>query len=119
MGKTQEIGRQAEETAAAFLQSQGLTLIVCNYRCEYGEIDLVMQDHTSLVFVEVRFRDHDTHGNGAETITGAKKSKLIKSATHYLLAQGLWEKTPCRFDVISLSSEADILWISDAFWVKW
>lgn len=117
---TQKIGSQAEQYAEHYLQEQGLKFVTRNYRCRYGEIDLIMQDQESIVFVEVRYRDKETHGSGVETITRSKKSKLLKTATVYLIEQKLWEKIPCRFDVISLASpNQEILWIKDAFGVQY
>ena len=118
---TQAIGSQAEQKAESFLRKQNLKFITRNYRCKYGEIDLIMQDQASLVFVEVRYRDQASHGSGLETITRSKKSKLIKTATCYLIEKNLWEKVPCRFDVISLDAaeNAEMIWIQDAFGVRY
>lgn len=119
--QTQKIGAYAEQCAKNHLQKHGLKFIEGNYRSSYGEIDLIMQDQESLVFVEVRYRDSASHGGGISTITRSKKSKLIKTATCYLLEKKLWEKIPSRFDVVALApfENEEIIWIKDAFGVKY
>ena len=111
-------GRWAEDAALAYLQSQGLVLLTRNFRCRFGEIDLVMRDHSALVFVEVRFRRSDRFGSGAASITHAKRRRLITAARHYLAGIGRHPLPPCRFDVVSVSQpnyRTDFEWIRDAF----
>ena len=55
---TKKLGKQAEDFVCHYLQKQKLKLITRNYSCRYGEIDLIMRDKTSLVFVEVRYRQN-------------------------------------------------------------
>lgn len=118
---TQQIGNHAEQRAKNYLQNLGFKFVENNYHSKYGEIDLIMQDQDSLVFVEVRYRDNESHGGGIATITRSKKSKLIKTATCYLLEKNLWEKIPARFDVIAMSpfENEEIVWIKDAFGVNY
>lgn len=109
-------GKNAEDKASAWLKDQGLKLIVANYRCRMGEIDLIMKDAACYVFVEVRQRTSSQFGGGVGSISLAKKQKIIKTATHYLLSCGLYDKCPVRFDVISIDGAMeDITWIRDAF----
>src|ERR1700738_197807 len=96
----QAIGRRAEEEACVFLQKQGLRLIARNYLCRLGEIDLIMQDHSSLVFIEVRCRKPSIFGTAAETVTSLKQGKIIKTAMYYLREQRLSQEQTCRFDVV-------------------
>lgn len=105
-------GRQAEERAATFLQQQGLKLLERNYRCRFGEIDLVMQEGDALVFVEVRLRRNPGFGGAAESITTAKREKLVKTAGHYLAR--FKRPPPCRFDAVLLEDER-LEWIQGAF----
>lgn len=108
------VGHPSEEKACHFLQKQGLTLLTKNYRCVFGEIDLVMQDNSILVFIEVRFRAYTAYGDTFESIDGRKQEKLLKSATHYLQKKHLIDKIDCRFDVVGLTNHS-IDWIKDAF----
>ncbi len=108
-------GAQAEQRAAEFLQRHGLALLERNYRCRYGEIDLIMQDGPALVFVEVRLRSSAGFGGAAASIGADKQGKLLRSAQHYLSA--LKRIPPCRFDALLLHS-ADgtrVEWIKNAF----
>ncbi len=111
-------GAVAEKQAAQFLRRQGLLLIEVNYRCRFGEIDLIMRDSAALVFVEVRLRRNRMFGGAAESITWHKQQRLLKTAQHYLRDQG---RLPlCRFDAVLLdgldgTACQRIEWIKDAF----
>lgn len=112
-------GQQAEAQAMNYLQMQGLQLVQSNFRCYYGEIDIIMQDHEVLVFVEVRYRKQPSHGDCLESITLHKQQKILKTAHYYLHCQGIYEKFPYRFDVIAIrpynSPRQSIEWIKNAF----
>jgi len=115
------IGKAAEDLVFSYLQLQGLKPVVANYQCRYGEIDLIMQDGETLVFVEVRHRRSQDYGDGVATVGKAKQDKIIRAATHYLQKNSLYDKVLCRFDVVatSVGVNNEIEWIKDAFWVKW
>ena len=107
-------GRDAERQAEAFLESRGLAAVTRNWRCRFGEIDLVMRDGGTLVFVEVRLRSRGDFGGAAASVTAAKQKKLLAAARQYLA--GLREMPPCRFDVVALSGPGcDPEWIRNAF----
>lgn len=109
-------GAQAELTAAQYLQRQGLRLLSSNYRCRFGEIDLILKDRDTLVFVEVRLRSRSEFGDAAASIDIRKQHKLILAAQHYL--SRVSPLPPCRFDALLLSSaEGDhgIEWVKGAF----
>ncbi len=108
-------GAQAEQVAANFLQKNGLSLLHQNYRCRFGEIDLIMQDGATLVFVEVRLRSSADFGGAAASIGAAKQGKLLTTARHYLST--LRKMPPCRFDALLLHSEdgSRIEWVKNAF----
>jgi putative endonuclease len=108
-------GSQAEQRAAQFLQQQGLVIRAKNYRCKAGEIDLIMQQDDTLVFVEVRLRSHRKFANAAESVTLAKQRKIIKTAQFYLQQHQLTDKINCRFDVIAFGDNASPEWITNAF----
>ncbi|WP_324779941.1 YraN family protein [Thiobacillus sedimenti] len=107
------LGQTAETRAASFLQAHGLRLVARNWRCRFGEIDLVMQDGATLVFVEVRLRTRSDFGGAAASVTAAKQRKLAAAARQYLSA--LKTLPPCRFDVVALAGEAPPEWIRNAF----
>ncbi len=113
-----ETGKNAENTACQHLQQQGLKLIERNYLCPRGEIDLIMQDTSSIIFVEVRYRRNSRFGSGAESVDRRKQEKLLATAAHYLQKHPKAAKEPCRFDVVSLTGpdgRQEIEWINDAF----
>lgn len=106
-------GAPAEALAASFLQGCGLKILGRNYRCRFGEIDLIAETGATLVFVEVRARRSENFGGPAESITAAKRRRLVAAARHYLAAAG---ERPARFDVVLLRGEPpEIEWIVDAF----
>ncbi len=107
-------GQAAEKIAAEYLTAKGLKLITSNYRSRFGEIDLIMQDAASLVFIEVRLRKNKTFGGGEESITASKQHKIVITAEYYLQQHG---SQACRFDAL-LMDKADtksIMWIKNAF----
>ncbi|MDX2456067.1 MAG: YraN family protein [Gammaproteobacteria bacterium] len=109
-------GKDAENRACRYLQARGLQLLHRNYRSKGGEIDLILQDTDSLVFVEVRYRQQPGFGSAAESVDWRKQSKLIACARHFLQAHPDTARQPCRFDVISISgSSNNIEWIQNAF----
>ncbi|MFA6312872.1 MAG: YraN family protein [Sterolibacterium sp.] len=107
-------GAQAEALAAAFLSRQGLRVLERNWRVRGGEIDLICEDHGSLVFVEVRLRQRSDFGGAGASITPAKQRRLILAARHYLAGK---RERPCRFDAVLLDglTETNIDWIRNAF----
>jgi putative endonuclease len=109
-----ERGRRAEDIAATFLQQRGLTLVERNYRCRFGEIDLIARDGDVLVFVEVRMRTSRAFGGAAASITAAKRGKLLRTARHYIA--GIARVPACRFDAVLISGEdAAPEWLINAF----
>ena len=107
-------GGADESLAAAFLERQGLKILERNYRCRFGEIDLVAAAGSALVFVEVRARSSDDYGGAAGSITAAKRRRLVAAARHYLAAHGA--ERACRFDVVLVhGAERRIEWLTDAF----
>jgi putative endonuclease len=107
-------GAQAEALACSHLERAGLKLVARNYRCPQGEVDLIMDDHDTLVFVEVRYRRSVAFGTPAETVDRRKQARLQAAASHYLLTQHA--DCVCRFDVVAVSGrDARIEWLRDAF----
>ena len=111
-------GAQAEAAACAYLQRHGLQLVERNYRCVHGEIDLIMREQQTLVFVEVRFRTGTRFGGAAASVDARKQARLTATALHYLQRHPGAHRQPCRFDVVALTAgigaEA-IEWIRSAF----
>jgi len=91
-------GAASEQAAADFLATRGLKLVARNYRCRGGEIDLILRDGASLVFVEVRERAGSGFGGAVASITAVKQARIRLAAQHYLTRHGL--DLPCRFDAV-------------------
>ncbi len=109
-------GIAAEALACHYLEAQGLSLVMRNFRCRWGELDLIMRDNEQLVFVEVRSRRNTRYGTPAESITHAKQQRLLRAAAFYLQHQRL--NLSCRFDVVAIvqpDGNAQVEWIRDAF----
>jgi putative endonuclease len=106
-------GQQAEDAAFNYLRERGLTEIERNYRCRFGEIDLIMRDVETVVFVEVRQRSSNRFGGALNSIDARKKKKLLTTARHYMAAKGAF--SDCRFDAVLLNGDNRVEWIRDAF----
>ncbi|MGZ8258446.1 MAG: YraN family protein [Methylotenera sp.] len=107
-------GNAAEQIAATFLQQKGLILVEKNFRCIYGEIDLIMREAKTLVFIEVRLRSNANFGGAAMSINQSKQQKLTRTAERYLQIHG---NSACRFDAILMQSTDinAVEWIQNAF----
>jgi len=112
-------GYEAEKLAATFLQNHGLKLVLENYHCRFGEIDLIMQEANTLVFVEVRLRKNNQFGGASASITKQKQEKLIATAEHYLQKHDSqsYGESACRFDAVLMQNHnlENIEWIRNAF----
>lgn len=106
-------GHAAEDIALGWLKGKGLRFVTRNFRCKMGEIDLIMIDGQTLVFVEVRLRNNTHHLTGAESVTRGKIQRLIRTARLYLQTHPQAPNIDFRFDVVSMG--ADIDWIRNAF----
>ncbi|MCL6268983.1 YraN family protein [Sansalvadorimonas sp. 2012CJ34-2] len=114
-------GKKAEDLALNYLRRKGMKLRERNYACRTGELDLIMQDRDTLVFVEVRFRSHRNFGAPEESVDYRKCQRLIRTAQHYMQTYNLTDQQPCRFDIIAIQPDAhhndlySVNWTRDAF----
>ncbi|WMW81098.1 YraN family protein [Undibacterium cyanobacteriorum] len=99
----QRSGDAAEERALQYLQAQGLRLVERSFLCKGGEIDLLMQDGSCLVFVEVRQRADRRFGGAIASVTAAKQKRMVHAAQVYL--QALSSLPPCRFDLVAIEGD--------------
>ncbi len=107
-------GQYGEKLAARFLQKQGLSIVAKNVRSRHGEIDLVAQDGSYIVFVEVRLRQKNAPVSAAQSINTAKQKKWKLTAQDYL--QKHYKQPPdCRFDAVLITEnkkqDTSIEWI--------
>lgn len=113
-----ETGAAIESAAAAWLQTKGLVYLTRNFRCRGGEIDLIMRDGRTLVFVEVRLRSRDDFGSAAESVTASKQRRLIHAAQFYLATKPCHSDAACRFDVLAAKRSDQTIaweWVQNAF----
>lgn len=96
------LGKTGEQFAKRFLTQRGYKILQTNYRCHYGEIDIVCQDGETVVFVEVKTRTSEKFGTPAAAVTRRKQKRLQRAAWVYLVTNNL-ESQPVRFDVLTLS----------------
>lgn len=99
------LGRRAEDLARAELVRRGYEFLGANYRCRYGEIDIVAREGRTLVFIEVKSRRSNDPTTPAEAVSERKQAKLILTAQHYLSSQNYSSDADCRFDVIEVRFE--------------
>lgn len=95
------LGKSAEDLARAHLEAKGFRFLRANHRTRFGEVDLVMKDGDTLVFVEVRARGREDYGRAAETVTPAKQRKVVMAALDYVKSEGR-AKDALRFDVVAV-----------------
>lgn len=113
-------GQSAEKAAERWLVDRGLTPVARNLHLAGGELDLVMEDGDTLVFVEVRHRRRSDFGDGVESVGASKRRHLTRAALAFLAGQD--EERDGRFDVLAISGElggpldeGQITWVRDAF----
>jgi putative endonuclease len=94
-------GSLGEEAAREHLEAQGYRILTRNYRCRDGEIDLVADDYGVLVFVEVKTRSSSAYGPPRDAVTPAKRRKLARAASHYMLAHTEQERG-YRADIVEV-----------------
>lgn len=104
-------GREAESEAAAYLAGRGLRLRERNFRVRGGEIDLIMQDGATVVFVEVRARSRSDFGDAGASIDAFKQERIVLAARHWLARHG---ECACRFDCV-LIDDGHLRWLRNAF----
>jgi putative endonuclease len=117
MPTSKAIGDNGEQLALIYLKKAGLKLITRNFRKRGGEIDLIMQDDSTLVFIEVRLRQSNQFGSPIESVTYTKRQKIIRTAQCYL-QENTAQYLAYRFDVIGitpLNNDFKINWVKDAF----
>lgn len=114
-----EFGRMAEDAALRYLQEHNLILLQRNFRSRFGEIDLIMQENNTIIFVEVRSRKNSAFLHPAETIDHSKRNKIRKTSQVFMQKTLAWNRYDWRFDVITLigkrENEMEIEWIKSAF----
>lgn len=105
-------GADAEKSARTFLEQQGLNFVEQNVRYPFGEIDLIMQDGSQWVFVEVKYRKNTHFGGAVSAITQSQIKRIRLAASQYLQQNRITRS--CRFDVVAIDG-THFQWLKDAF----
>lgn len=110
-------GAHAEKLAHEYLLAQGLQSVTRNFRCLYGELDLIMRDANTLVIIEVRYRKNNQYGGALASITQKKQQRIIASTQVYLIENKL--DCPVRFDVVAMTANNQLDWLKNAFLLEY
>ena len=94
-------GDQGEDATVQFLEAKGYAIRSRNFRCRYGELDVVAEKDGTICFVEVRARATAIWGDPSYTVSRSKQRRIVKAALHYMLAYSVRGKM-IRFDVVSI-----------------
>ena len=106
-------GAAYERAAGFYLEQMGYEIVAYNYRCRFGEIDIIAKDGPYLVFCEVKYRSGREKGSPLEAVDYRKQQTIFRCASHYLTGKRL-SGIPCRFDVIGIEGTA-VTHIKNAF----
>jgi putative endonuclease len=116
MQKNNEVGKAGEALAIAFLRQNGYTILHCNWRAGHNELDIIAQQDSTTIFVEVKARTTDNAGHPEQGVTKAKQNEMKKATTVYMLDN---ETDKIRFDVIAVTfwpgADTEIVHFEDAF----
>ncbi|MFC0228189.1 YraN family protein [Serratia aquatilis] len=108
-------GAGYEIRARHYLEHAGLTFIAANVAVRGGELDLIMRDGQTWVFVEVRYRRSAAFGDAASSVTYRKQQRLLHTAAVWLAGRGAsFDTSSCRFDVLAITGN-QLEWIPNAF----
>lgn len=99
--RNKALGQYGENLAATHLESLGMVVLERNYRCRFGEIDIVARDGSTLVICEVKTRSSVIHGTPLEAVTGQKAARLRRLASHWLHEHDV-NPPSVRIDVVSV-----------------
>lgn len=112
---TRERGADCEAFARRYLEKAGLIFVAANVACRQGEIDLIMRDQQTWVFVEVRYRRNALFGGAAASVTHQKQRRLLQTASFWLAGRNAsFDTSSCRFDVLAITG-SQLEWIPNAF----
>ena len=109
-----QTGNLAENSAAAFLESQGFSIVARNFLRRVGELDIVARRDDILVVAEVRTRSRDDYGGAAASIGPAKQRRIAMTAALFLQRHREYARCRVRFDVL-IVRDGEIEWLKHAF----
>lgn len=102
---TRAIGQEQEKRVCAYLEEKGYIIETRNFRCRFGEIDIIAVQGKTLIFLEVKYRGSTEYGTPERAVNWQKRKKIIKTADYYRVKNRILEDVPCRFDVVAVTDE--------------
>lgn len=109
------VGAEYEQIAVEYMISKGYRIVERNYRTSYGEIDIILEKDSALIFCETKFRSSSLCGDPLEAVDRRKQKRISRVALFYYATHGYFEGVPCRFDVIGIYGDGTICHIENAF----
>lgn len=111
---TRNIGNRGEDLACGLLEDKGYVICARNYRCKFGEIDIIARRENTFVFVEVKYRKGSGSGYAEEAVPYAKQRKICATADHFRMRMQITERYGFRFDVITIN-DGEVTHYENAF----
>ena len=110
-----QAGQRGETVAASFLEKEGIRILMRNFRCKYGEIDLIAKDQNGFLIVEVKMRSTSRQGFACEAVDWRKQRKICRTYDYFRMKYQISEYVSVRFDVVEVDQEDHCHWIKNAF----
>lgn len=110
-----QMGREGEIAAAAFLEKQGVRILIHNFHCRWGEIDLIGKENNMWIVVEVKRRMRKAQGYPCEAVDLRKQKKICRTYDFFRMQYQIDDFTPVRFDVVEVNGDCQCRWIQNAF----
>lgn len=115
MDRRKQAGQNGETVAASFLEKEGVRILMRNFRCKFGEIDLIAKENDYFLIVEVKMRTSQRQGSGCEAVDRRKQRKICRTYDYFRMKYQISEYVPVRFDVVEVDKEDHCRWIQNAF----
>lgn len=115
MDKRKQAGQNGETVAASFLEKEGVRILMRNFRCKFGEIDLIAKENESFLIVEVKMRSTKNQGTGREAVDWRKQRKICRTYDYFRMKYQISDYVPVRFDVVEVDKKGQCHWIQNAF----
>ncbi len=103
MKNKRQVGTEHEMQVAETLRQNGWQILAQNFRCRFGEIDLIAKEGNTICFLEVKYRQADQFGDPAQAVDHRKQKRISNAASYYLYSKHIPSDTPCRFDVAAVT----------------
>lgn len=114
MKNKREIGYKYEEIVVSYAVKSGFKIIERNYRTKFSEIDIIINDNNTIVFVEVKYRKINSFYEAVYSVSKAKQKRISKGALYYIMSNNLSLDNKYRFDVVAIDGKK-LKWIKNAF----